>query len=249
MTTLAAADVLVRPGERIGLVGESGSGKSTLLRLLLALDAPTSGALTLDGRPVLAGSAASVRWFRRRVAFVPQDPATTLDPRRTVEHSVMAPLRYLRLAGDHRQLMRESLQIMGLRPDLADRRPAELSGGQRQRVVIARALACRPDYLLADEPVSGLDLTVREQVLDAFADLPKTTALLMVSHDLSVVAHTCDRLLVMHRGRIVESGPTAAVIAAPHHPHTRELIDAVPLLPAASPSPRITTSKGTPCIQ
>lgn len=227
-TALDAVAFAVSPAGRIGLVGESGSGKTTLLRLLLAIDAPDGGKITLDGRPVRPGPARSLRWFRRRVQYIPQDPATSLDPRRSVLDLVATPLRLLGIEGDHRARATGALSAVGLDAKYLARRPAELSGGQKQRVAIARAVACSPQYLLADEPVSGLDPDLREQVLDVLADLPG--ALLIVSHDLSAVARLCTEVSVMHRGRIVETGSVRAILTRPEHEHTRNLIDAVPRL-------------------
>ena len=231
-TALDRVDLEVLPGARVALVGESGSGKTTLLKMLLALDSPDSGTVTLDGTLVVPASARSLRWFRRRVQYIPQDPATSLDPRRSVVDLVATPLRLLGAEGDHAVLARSALAAVGLDERYLQRRPSELSGGQNQRIAIARAVACEPDYLLADEPVSGLDLDLREQVLTVLEDLSTrtSTALLVVSHDLSVVARLCSDISVMCDGRIVETGTTASVLTAPVHQHTRALLDAVPRL-------------------
>lgn len=220
-------------GTRSGIVGESGSGKTTLLRLLLALEKPDSGVVTLDGVPIEPGPARSQRWFRRRVQYIPQDPATSLDPRKSVVDLVATPLRLLGVDGDHLTEARKALSAVGLDERCLRHRPTELSGGQKQRVAIARAVACRPDYLLADEPVSGLDLDLREQVLNVLDELSTRSgaALLVVSHDLSVVARICDSVSVMSRGVIVETGSVTDVLTAPTHMRTRELLDAVPRLP------------------
>lgn len=231
-TALGGVDLDIAPGARMALVGESGSGKTTLLKSLLALDRPDSGTITLDGTPVVPGSARSLRWFRRRVQYIPQDPATSLDPRKSVVDLVATPLRLLGSEGDHLALARNSLAAVGLNERFLQRRPSELSGGQNQRVAIARAVACKPEYLLADEPVSGLDLDLREQVLDVLSELSTrtSTALLVVSHDLSVAARLCSDISVMCDGSIVESDSTAEVLTNPSHPHTRALLDAVPRL-------------------
>ena len=222
-TALDGVDLEVPPGARVALVGESGSGKTTLLKMLLALNYPDSGTVTLDGTLVGPASARSLRWFRRRVQYIPQDPATSLDPRRSVVDLVATPLRLLGAEGDHAALARRALAAVGLDERYLQRRASELSGGQNQRVAIARAVACEPDYLLADEPVSGLDhLSTRT-----------STALLVVSHDLSVVARLCSDISVMCDGRIVETGTTASVLTAPVHQHTRALLDAVPRLHSA----------------
>ncbi|MCZ4517317.1 ABC transporter ATP-binding protein [Rhodococcus ruber] len=228
-TAVDAVSFAVPAAARIAVVGESGSGKTTLLRLLLAVDAPSGGKITLDGQPVRPGPARGMRWFRRRVQYIPQDPATSLDPRRSVLDLVATPLRLLGVEGDHRVMASNALSAVGLDARFLARRPAELSGGQRQRVAIARAVACAPQYLMADEPVSGLDPDLREQVLDVLAGLPG--ALLIVSHDLSAVARLCADVSVMHAGRIVETGTVRTVLTQPQHRHTRDLIDAVPRLP------------------
>lgn len=227
-TAVDAVSFVVSPTARIAVVGESGSGKTTLLRLLLAVDAPNGGKIALDGQPVRPGPARGMRWFRRRVQYIPQDPATSLDPRRSVLDLVATPLRLLGIEGDHRARATGALSAVGLDAKYLARRPTELSGGQRQRVAIARAVACAPQYLLADEPVSGLDPDLREQVLDVLAGLPG--ALLIVSHDLSAVARLCTEVSVMHRGRIVETGSVRATLTRPEHEYTRDLIDAVPRL-------------------
>ncbi|MBY3795187.1 ATP-binding cassette domain-containing protein [Rhodococcus fascians] len=227
-TALDAVTFAVPPTGRIAVVGESGSGKTTLLRLLLAVDAPSGGRISLDRRVVRPGSSGSLRWFRRRVQYIPQDPATSLDPRRSVLDLVATPLRLLGIEGDHRAMATGALSAVGLDAHFLARRSAELSGGQKQRVAIARAVACAPHYLLADEPVSGLDPDLREQVLDVLAGLPG--ALLIVSHDLSAVTRLCSDVSVMQEGRIVESGSVRSVLTRPQHEHTRDLIDAVPRL-------------------
>lgn len=222
------------PGERTALVGMSGSGKTSLLRCLLAIESPDGGDITCDCRPVQAGPVNRLRWYRRAVQYIPQDPAASLDPRMTVGALVAEPLLRLHVDCDHAHRAREALERVGLDNRFLSRRPSELSGGQAQRVAIARAIATRPAFLLTDEPVSGLDAALRDQVVEVLRDLSATygTGLLMVSHDLSVVASLCDRTLVMDDGRIVEDRPTQELLAAPHHPRTRDLIDAACPLPA-----------------
>ncbi|MDI9893690.1 ABC transporter ATP-binding protein [Rhodococcus sp. IEGM 1381] len=227
-TALDAVSCALPPAGRIALVGESGSGKTTVLRMLLALDTPSEGTIELDGRTVRPGSVRSLRWFRQRVQYVPQDPATSLDPRRSVLDLVATPLRLLGIDGDHRAKAGAALAAVGLDERYLQRRPTELSGGQNQRVAIARAVACEPQYLLADEPVSGLDPDLREQVLAVLAGLP--SAVLIVSHDLSAVTRLCSEVSVMHDGRIIETGSVRDILTAPQHPCTRDLIDAVPRL-------------------
>jgi peptide/nickel transport system ATP-binding protein len=234
VAALRGVDLQVAPGERVGLVGTSGSGKSTLLRCLLGLESPDRGTVTFAGRPVRPGSTASLRWYRRLVQYVPQDPAGSLDPRATVRELVTVPLRHLQVPGDHAAAVTTALTRVGLDPDLAGRRPGELSGGQAQRVALARALAPEPALLLADEPVSGLDLPVRDQVVEVLADLSarQGLGLVLVSHDLAVVARLCDRTVVLADGLVVEEGRTTDLLTRPAHPRTRELLAAVPVLPA-----------------
>jgi peptide/nickel transport system ATP-binding protein len=208
-------------GETLGVVGESGSGKTTLMRLLIGLLEPDQGRITYFG---------SAR--RREVQMVFQDPATSLDPRMRVGASIGEPLRALHIGGDHQARIDALLTEVGLEPDMARRYPHEFSGGQRQRIAIARALAPHPRILLADEPASALDVSVRAQVLNLLEDLRLELGLtlVLVSHDLSVVRQLSDRLLVMRAGQVVESGPTDTVFRAPSHPYTRLLLDSIPRL-------------------
>jgi ABC-type glutathione transport system ATPase component len=232
---LALDDVSIAVGEgqSVGLVGESGSGKSTIVRLMLALAKPSSGEVLFEGAPV---SSSNLRGFRASVQTVFQDPYSSLDPRQRIASIVAEPLRSLGIArGDEaRALVTESLASVGLPADALDRYPHEFSGGQRQRIAIARATVCHPRLLLADEPVSALDVTTRIQVIDLLASLRESAglAILMVSHDLSAVAALCDETVVLSAGRIVEQGPTAQILTAPREPYTRRLVEAVPRLPA-----------------
>ncbi|MGJ7440695.1 ABC transporter ATP-binding protein [Aquipuribacter sp. MA13-6] len=236
---LDGVDLDVGEDATVGLVGRSGSGKSTLLRLLLALEAPDAGSVHCLGRPIRPAGARHLRWFRRTVQYVPQDPATSLDPRATAVTSVLEPLRRLGAHGsarDHEHRARHCLEQVGIDVALHGRRPGELSGGQAQRVALARALAVRPRLLIADEPVSGLDLPLRAQVVQLLQEVcsggldPDGTALLVVSHDISVVAALCGRTVVMDAGRVVEDRPTAELLTRPGHPRTRQLLEAVPRL-------------------
>jgi ABC-type glutathione transport system ATPase component len=208
-------------GQTLGVVGESGSGKTTLMRLMLGLEKPDQGQIEYRGGPL-----------RREVQAVFQDPVSALDPRMRVADIVLEPLRVLRLPEDRRARLAELLEAVGLSPSAARRYPHEFSGGQRQRIAIARALAPRPRVLLADEPVSALDVSVRAQILNLLEDLRLGfgLTLVLVSHDLSVVRQMSDRVLVMYRGRIVEASATRQLFRAPQHPYTRALLDSVPRL-------------------
>jgi ABC-type glutathione transport system ATPase component len=235
---LDGVSLAVYPGDRLGLVGESGSGKSTLARLLLALEAPTSGEIRFAGAPVIAQRKASTAALRRAVQIVFQDPLGSLDPRLTVGDSIAEPLRALRVPGDHRARVAELLTAVGLAPGAARRYPHQFSGGQRQRVAIARALAPGPRVLVADEAVSALDVSVRAQVLNLLDDLVDRLGLTLVfiSHDLAVVRHLCTRMAVLYHGRVVEDAATDDVYTAPSHPYTRALLDAVPRLRPGPPA-------------
>jgi ABC-type glutathione transport system ATPase component len=224
-------------GASLGIVGESGSGKSTLVRLLLGLDRPDAGTVRYRGREVRAGRPRDLRWLRRDVQVVLQDPATSLDPRMPVGAIVAEPLECLRVAENHDVRVDEVLRAVELSPDVRRRYPHEFSGGQRQRIAIARALAPRPRVLVGDEPVSALDVSVRAQILDLLATLTVANdlSLVLVSHDLGVVARLCDQVAVMHAGEIVEHGPTTQVLDHPSHPYTQALLAAVPRLPAPDP--------------
>lgn len=221
----------VAQGERFGIVGESGCGKSTLLRIISGLDHATSGTVHVEGTDLTGLSDRRLRFVRARLQLVFQDPMSSLDPRMRVRDIIAEPLVAQGL-GPSRERVGELLEAVGLRPDAADRYPHQFSGGQRQRISIARALAPRPQILVADEPVSALDVSVRAQVLNLIADLVDELdlTLVFVSHDLSVVRHVCDRVAVMHEGEIVEMGPVVDVYDNPQHSYTRQLIAAIPTL-------------------
>ncbi|WEK61447.1 MAG: ATP-binding cassette domain-containing protein [Candidatus Microbacterium colombiense] len=225
----------VDEGESLGLVGESGAGKSTILRLLLGLAAPRDGQVLFDGEPLALRDRAQMRRFRASVQPVFQDPYSSLDPRQRIDRIIGEPLRSLRLASgaDAQGRIAEALESVGLPADVARRYPHEFSGGQRQRIAIARAVVSRPRVLLADEPVSALDVTTRVQVLELLDRLRRENglSLIMVSHDLTAIASACERTVVLQSGRVVEQGATASVLHAPQHPYTRALVDAVPRLP------------------
>jgi peptide/nickel transport system ATP-binding protein len=236
-TALDGVDLCVSAGERVGVVGCSGAGKSTLLRLLLALEAPDAGEVRLRGRIVHPWRAGRLRWFRREVQYVSQDVYGALSPRLSIAEIVREPLHCLAVPGDHDRRVNDVLAAVQLAPALRDRRPGTLSGGQRQRVAVARALAPEPTVLLADEPVSALDAPVRVAILDLLRDVSVATgaALVLVAHDLPAVRHTCDRVVVLHGGRVVEAGPVRQIFDDPRAPATRALLDAVPCLPTEAP--------------
>ena len=218
-------------GERFGIVGESGSGKSTLLRLLCGLDRAASGSIRFDGQEVVGRRERDLAFLRAELQIVFQDPTGSLDPRMRVRDIVCEPL-VVQGHPDPRGRLRELLDAVGLPADAADRYPHQFSGGQRQRISIARALAPSPSVLVADEPVSALDVSVRAQILNLLEDLVEDNGLTLVfvSHDLSVVRHVCDTVAVMHRGEIVETGTVDDVHERPSHPYTQRLVAAVPTL-------------------
>jgi peptide/nickel transport system ATP-binding protein len=229
VNALADVSFTVAAGERVGIVGESGSGKSTLLRILAGLDQPTSGQATVAGTPVAGARESDLVSLRSALQIVFQDPLGSLDPRMRVADIIAEPLlvpgRKLDAAGRLAEVHR-MLGLVGLEAESAQRYPHQFSGGQRQRISIARALVNRPRILVADEPVSALDVSVRAQVLNLVADLVDEYALtlLLVSHDLSVVRHLCERVIVMKDGRIVEAGDTEQIYNNPAHPYTAQLI-------------------------
>jgi ABC-type glutathione transport system ATPase component len=231
---LRGVSLRVAPGERFGIVGESGSGKSTLLRILAGLDRATAGRVVVEGTDITRLSERRLAFLRRRLQVVFQDPMGSLDPRMRVRDIVAEPLVAQGLPAG-RQRIGELLAEVGLPAGAADRYPHQFSGGQRQRISIARALAPRPAILVADEPVSALDVSVRSQVLNLIADLVEelSLTLVFVSHDLSVVRHVCDRVAVLHAGQVVESGRTDEVYDRPRHPYTQRLVAAVPTLTKA----------------
>ncbi len=228
---LQGVSFTLQAGRSLGVVGESGSGKSTLARLVMALDTPTSGRVLMQGRDLHAMNAPDLRRARRDFQMVFQDPYGSLDPRQTVEHIVTEPLRAQREAAsaDTRARAAEVLDSVGLRITDLDKYPHEFSGGQRQRIAIARALITRPRLIVADEPVSALDVSVQAQVLNLMQDLQAqySVTYLLISHDLAVVHHLCEEVVVLWQGRIVERGPPDRLFRDPQHPYTRTLLNAV----------------------
>jgi oligopeptide/dipeptide ABC transporter ATP-binding protein len=225
----------VRRGETMGLVGESGCGKSTLGRLMLRLVDPTYGRIVYDGEEITHASQASLRPLRRKMQIIFQDPYSSLNPRMTVRDIVGEAIRIHRLApsrADEDRMILELLDKVGLRADAMNRYPHEFSGGQRQRIGIARALAVQPEFIVCDEPISALDVSIQAQIINLLQDLQEQMGLsyLFISHDLKVVEHVSHRVSVMYLGKIVEQARAADLYARPHHPYTRALLSAVPIV-------------------
>ncbi|MCB0209611.1 MAG: ABC transporter ATP-binding protein [Anaerolineae bacterium] len=223
----------IYPGETLGLVGESGSGKSTTGRTVLQLHRATSGSVTLDGQDLTSMKGEGLRKMRRRMQMIFQDPYASLNPRMTVGNIVSEPLEVHGLLSGkaRRERVRELLDIVGLNPYYVNRYPHEFSGGQRQRIGIARALAVQPEFIVADEPISALDVSIQAQVVNLLQDLQKEFNLtyLFIAHDLSMIRYICDRVAVMYRGKIVELAETNELYEKPLHPYTKVLLSAVPI--------------------
>ena len=249
-------DLVVYPGEIVGLIGESGCGKSTLGRLLVRLEAPTAGTIAFAGRDITHLRGRRLRALRRQIQVIFQNPFETFDPRYRLRQALYDPLRIHGLPDAERRIA-EVMERAGLPVDqYLDRYPRELSGGQLQRAAIARAMLVEPRFVVADEPVSMLDVSVRAEVLNFLLDLraQRQTAFLFITHDLALARHVCDRIAVMYLGRIVEEGPAELLTSAPRHPYTRALLASVPdpdagtaASPALRGEPPSPTALGTGC--
>ena len=240
LQALRGVSLSIQAGHSLGVVGESGSGKSTLARCVMALDRPTSGEVCLNGQDLFQMDTAALRRARRDFQMVFQDPYGSLDPRQTVARIVAEPLAALEQGlsrPEQRARVAELLASVGLRPGDLDKYPHEFSGGQRQRIAIARALITRPKLIVADEPVSALDVSVQAQVLNLMMDLQETMGVtyLLISHDLAVVRHVCDEVVVMHQGQIVERGSPHDLFRHPKHPYTQALVASVPSMGHGTP--------------
>lgn len=223
----------LRRGTTLGIVGESGCGKSTLARVITRLLDPSSGSLFLDGRDVTHLSGRDLREFRRRVQIIFQDPYSSLNPRHSVGQIISLPMRVqgVEPAQGEKQRVQELMEMVGLNPEHYNRYPHEFSGGQRQRIGIARALSLNPEVLVADEPVSALDVSIQAQILNLMQRLQRELGLsyVFIAHDLSVVRRISDNVGVMYLGKVVESGPAEELYSSPRHPYTKTLLSAVPI--------------------
>jgi peptide/nickel transport system ATP-binding protein len=237
VTAVSDVSLTVDVGESFGIVGESGSGKTTLARMIVGLDHPSEGTISVAGIDVAGAHERDLKELRRTAQMVFQDPMGSLDPRMKVGSIIAEPLRSLRIPGDHRERVAELLEAVALPPDTARRYAHEFSGGQRQRIAVARALAPHPRLLVADEPVSALDMTVQTLTLELLADLKRRfdLTLVFISHDLSVVHEVCDRVAVMQNGEIVEAGDADEVYGNPRHDYTVSLLGSIPRLDGTLP--------------
>jgi peptide/nickel transport system ATP-binding protein/oligopeptide transport system ATP-binding protein len=242
LSAVDAVDLEIRKGETLALVGESGCGKSTLARLILRLIPATNGEVEFDGLDVLNANRKELLGFRRQAQMIFQDPFGSLDPRMTVDSIIAEGLARQNLSkSERRARVQELLDVVELSPEVVDRYPHEFSGGQRQRISIARALAVGPTFLVADEPVSALDVSVQSTMLNFLHDLQERLGLtyLFISHDMAVVRHVADRVAVMYLGKIVETGPVDELFDNPLHPYTQALLSSVPSVSGERRSERI----------
>ncbi len=249
LSAVDQVDLDVYPGETLALVGESGCGKSTLARLVLRLIPATEGTVEFDGLNVLNATRDELRKFRSDAQMVFQDPYGSLDPRMKVDAIVGEGMVRQDLSkADRRSRILELLDLVELTPDAADRFPHEFSGGQRQRISIARALAVNPRFIIADEPVSALDVSVQSSMLNFLADLQQRLGLtyLFISHDMSVVRHVADRVAVMYLGKVVESAPAEELFENPLHPYTQALLSSIPSLSQTGSTERIVLEGDVP---
>jgi oligopeptide transport system ATP-binding protein len=251
-TRVAAVDEVsfsIEEGDTFGLVGDSGSGKTTTGRCILRLIEPSSGAVRFRGENVLSFSRSRMRAARRDMQIVFQDPYSSLNPRMRARQIVEEPLIIHKLGdrAQRRERVAELFRLVGLDPQHLERYPHEFSGGQRQRIGLARAIALNPSFLILDEPVSALDVSVQAQVVNLMMDLQQQLKLtyLFIAHDLRLVEHICSRVAVMYLGKIVEMGPSASLFAAPQHPYTRALLSAIPVPDPDAPRQRIVLDPAT----
>lgn len=241
----------VARGEILGLIGESGCGKSTLGRAILRLHEPTSGRVEFDGIDVTALPAPEMKAMRRRMQIIFQDPYASLNPRRTVADIVGLPLQLhglVKTRAQAREMVAMMLEKVGLKASQVDRYPHQFSGGQRQRIGIARALISNPEFVVCDEPVSALDVSIQAQIIQLLIDLKREFSLtyLFISHDISVIGYLSDRVAVMYLGEIVEMGPVESILARPRHPYTQSLMSAVPEVEASAQTQRVRLSGDLP---